>query len=159
MKKILFGFMGLLLIGCPRSGTNQVGDTMPMPGPGQDWPPVIIPVGAPVNATMFEVNGEPEKYVGKAVFFEKAVWAAPIIGRGGLHELQVVNEKDAKPNGLTFSVSKRLTNKLAEQGRTLENQPIHLTCKIEKIGNNWHARVYQVDLVGADGKAISTFNE
>lgn len=106
--------------------------------------------------TIFMVNGEPEKYLGQKVVFEKAVLLAGTIQRGDEYELQVGNEKAAKPNGLTFSLSKKLANKLAEEGRLPENQPVHLTCTILRVGDRWHARVSRVALIGKDGQVETT---
>jgi SmpA / OmlA family len=111
------------------------------------------------NPTMFMVNGEPEKYQGQTILFDKAVLFGGTIRRGDDYELQAGNEKLAKPGDLTFSLSKKFANKLAEEGRLPPNQPVQLTCKIEKIGNQWHARVQKIALVGNDGKVNKTFTE
>jgi hypothetical protein len=109
--------------------------------------------------TIFMVNGEPEKYEGQTVLFDKAVLLGPSIKRGDKYELQVGNERAAKPDSLTFSLSRKLANKLAELGRLPENQPVQLTCKIEKRGAVWHAHVQQIALLGEDGKPTQTFKE
>jgi hypothetical protein len=136
MKRILCLALGLLLV-----GTGLLAeDKLP-------------------NPTIFAVNGEPEKYAGMTVLFDKAVLLGPTVGMGGSYKLQVGNEKAAKPDDLTFSLSKKLANKLAEEGRLPANQPVHLTCKIEQIGGQWHARVLQIDIIGKDGKVTKTCKE
>ena len=137
MKTILCAVLGLLVVG---SCALLAEDKLP-------------------NPTIFTVNGEPEKYEGKTVLFDKAVLLGPTVKRGDKYEMQVGNEKAAKADDLTFSLSKKLANKLAEEGRLPANQPVHLTCKIEKIGNKWHASVQQIDLLDKEGKVSKTFKE
>lgn len=136
MKEILGVVLGLLLVGSALAADDKL-----------------------PNPTIFMVNGEPEKYEGKTVLFDKAVLLGPTVGRGDQYEMQVGNEKAAKPDDLTFSLSKKLANKLAEEGRLPEKQPVHLTCKIEKIGPRWHARVQQISLLDTGGKVTKTFKE
>src|SRR5262245_7915011 len=84
------------------------------------------PVSAMYSATIFMVNGEPEKYEGKTVLFDKAVLRGGTIRTRDQYAMHVGNEKAATPDDLTFSLSKKLANKLVEEGRLPENQPVHL---------------------------------
>jgi predicted Zn finger-like uncharacterized protein len=88
---------------------------------------------------------------------------APVVMRGDLNELMVgfrdEQGKVVKPDHLTFSLSKNLANRVAAEGRLLANQPAHLTCRLEPVGEQLHQRVLRIELVGPDGKITKTFAE
>jgi S1-C subfamily serine protease len=102
------------------------------------------PAGGP---SMFAVNAAPERFEGKTVVFEAAHLFGTVVRRGDLYELQASNENRAKPDGLTFRVSRVIANKLMELGLPAEYHPVRLTCRIEREGARWAARVGKVEFV------------
>jgi hypothetical protein len=112
-------------------------------------PPVpAAPPGAQSDGpSMFAVNAAPERFEGKTVDFETAHLFGTVVRRGDLYELQASNENRAKPDGLAFRVSKVIANKLMELGLPAEHHPVRLTCRVEREGARWVARVGKVEFV------------
>jgi S1-C subfamily serine protease len=101
-----------------------------------------LPGARPDGPSMFAVNAAPERFEGKTV--------GTVIRRGDLYELQAFNENQAKPDALTFRVSKVVANKLMELSLPAQYHPVRLTCRIEREGGRWAARVGKVEFIAGE---------
>jgi hypothetical protein len=122
------------------------------PGAGPAAPAGNGPLHVPLN----QVNLSPEKYQDQFIIIDRVLLFGVIVGRGGDNELQILfDTNERKPDNLAFPISRELTRKLADQLRP-QNYSVMLTCKIEKVGSGWQARVYQIQFLGADRRVFKT---
>jgi hypothetical protein len=111
------------------------------------------------NPTLFQFCEDPEKYEGEKLVFKntKLLSAGIRRGRDVYLEVPVANDKDARPEGVTFVMPYSVRDQLGEHTKLPPKQLVNVTCLVEKTFNNrWQARIIGVALVGKDGKVTAT---
>jgi hypothetical protein len=119
--------------------------------------PVAHPTGPSLAPTLGEVDATPDAYARRTVLV-RAGLRAGFVTRGGVCELQVVDEQGVRPANLSFQVARALAGRWSDEGRPEQPVPVDLAIVVtrEKADGRTVAEVTEIVILDRRGVVVKS---